>query len=358
MPRVVRPPPGTAAGIEYHQLVRTAGAEVPRLVCTDYAPDRIEVQEVADMAAFLAVHRPAWSHVRWIHVEGLEDRGVIRALAEKYQLHPLAIEDVLDGAHRPKVDDYPATGDLPGRLFVVARRVELAAGVPNAEQVSLFLGRNTLLSFQQTRCAAIEEVRRRLGSARSRLRGNDASFLLYALLAGIVDGFYPLLDEVSGRLEEVEEAVLTRPEPHSLQAIHQIKRDLVLVRRVAWPMRELIGQLQRERHECLSEVAQTYLRDLYDQCVQILDLVETYRDIASAVAETYVSVLSNRTNEIMKVLTIIGTIFIPLTFLAGVYGMNMPIPENGWRYSYPIFWSICLAIAGGMLWRFRRGGWL
>jgi magnesium transporter len=140
--------------------------------------------------------------------------------------------------------------------------------------------------------------------------------------------------------------------------MHLIKRELVLVRRAAWPMRELVAQLQRERHECLSETTQTYFRDVYDHTVQILDLIETYREIASAVTETYVSVMSNRTNDIMKVLTIIGTIFIPLTFLAGVYGMNMPIPENEFAISYPLFWLVCLVIAGIMLWRFRRGGWI
>lgn len=358
VPRLRRPPPGTPAGIEYHELTRKPGAATARVVCTDYCPERIEIQEIADIAAFVPVHRPDWSRVRWIHVEGLQDRDVIRALAEKYRLHPLAIEDMLDGAHRPKLDDYPGIDELPGRLFVVAGRVQQLEGCLQAEQLSLFLGRNTLLTFEQVASPAIEEVRRRLQSSRSRLRGNDASFLLYALLDAVVDRLFPVLDEVSARLEAAEEEVLTRPDPQSLPAIHRIKRDLVAIRRVAWPMRELIAELQRERHECLSEITQTYFRDLYDQCVQAIDLIETYREIASAVAETHVSVVSNRTNEIMKVLTVIGTIFIPLTFLAGIYGMNMPIPENGWRYSYPVFWAVCLGIAGLMLWRFRRGGWL
>jgi magnesium transporter len=358
VPKANRPPPGTPAGIEYHELFRTPGYELARVVCTDYCTERYQVQEVSDIAAFLAVHRPVWCQVRWIHVEGLQDRDAIRSLAEKYQLHPLAIEDALDGAHRPKAEDYPGIGDLPGRLFVVARRVRMQESVPHAEQVSLFLGRNTLLSFEQTRCEAVETVRKRIGNPRSRLRGNDASFLLYTLLDALVDRFFPILDEVSERLEEAEERVLDRPHPDTLQSMHRIKRDLVLIRRVAWPMRELIGQLQRERHECLSEITQTYFRDVYDHCVQIIDLIETYREIANAVTETYVSLVSNRTNEIMKVLTIIGTIFIPLTFLAGVYGMNMYIPENQWHYTYPIFWGVCIAVAGFMLWRFRRGGWL
>lgn len=358
MPRPQQSPPGKAAGIEYHELVHTPGMERARVVCTDYCPTEVKVQEVVDLSAFLAVHRPIWSRVRWIHVEGLQDREAIRALAEKYQLHPLAIEDALDEHQRPKAEDYPATGDLPGRLFVVARRLWLHEGAAQAEQASFFLGRNTLLSFQPSPCAVVDVVRRRIESARSRLRQNDASFLLYALLDTIVDRFFPVLDDVSERLEEVDEGVLTCPDRQTLEAIHHIKRELVFIRRVAWPMRELVSQLQRERHECLSEVTQTYFRDVHDHCVQVIDLIETYREIASAVADTHVSMVSNRTNDIMKVLTIIGTIFIPLTFIAGVYGMNMYIPENHWPYSYAVFWSICIGIAGFMLWRFRRGGWL
>jgi magnesium transporter len=359
LPRVTHvPTPGSAAGIEYHELIQTTGVAAARVVCTDYCAEQMQVQEVTDIAAFLAVHRPAWSHVRWIHVEGLQDRGTIRALAEKYQLHPLAIEDALDGHHRPKAEDYPGIGDLPGRLFVVARRPRLVDGELRGEQTNFFLGRSTLVSFQETRCTAMDEVRRRIESPGSRLRGNDGSFLLYALMDTIVDRFFPILDELSGRLEQAEEAVLSRPQVQSLHAIHLIKRDLLMVRRIAWPMRELVAQLQRERHECLSEVTQTYFRDVYDHCVQIIDLIETYREIASAVAETYVSLISNRTNEIMKVLTVIGTIFIPLTFLAGVYGMNMYIPENQWHYFYALFWAMSLGITGLMLARFRRWGWL
>lgn len=357
LPRLHRPPPGTAAGIEYHELIQTPGVGTALVTCTDYAPDRCEVQQVTDMATFIAGHRPDWAAVRWIQVDGLVNADTIRALAEKYQLHPLAIEDVLDGQHRPKADDFPGSGDQPGRLFVVARRVSLREGILNAEQVNLFLGRHTLVSFQTSPCPAIEEVRRRIENPLSRLRQHDASFLLHAILDTIVDGFYPLLEDTSQRLEEAEELVIDQPQAQNLQRIHQIKRDLILLRRVAWPMRELVSALQRERHECLSGVAQTYFRDVYDHCVQVIELIETYREIASEVADLHVTMISNRTNEIMKVLTIIGTIFIPLTFIAGVYGMNMYIPENHWPYTYGLFWLLCLSITGTMLWRFRRGGW-
>jgi magnesium transporter len=173
-----------------------------------------------------------------------------------------------------------------------------------------------------------------------------------------VDRYYPVLERYSERLSDIDDELLERPTRATLQRIHAIKRELLLMRRAAWPLRDVISQLQRDRHECLSEQAQTYLRDAHDHCVQIIDLIETYREIANGLAETYVSEVSNRTNDTVKVLTIIGTIFIPLTFLAGVYGMNMPIPENESALAYPAFWLACGALAGGMLLWFRRRGWL
>lgn len=236
--------------------------------------------------------------------------------------------------------------------------VELHDGDLRSDQVSFFLGRNTLITFQEFRGDAFDPIRKRIQTRGSRLRQHDASFLLYALLDAIVDNYFPLLEGFSDHLEDVEERLLTDPDRCVLQQVHTTKRELLLLRRTVWPLRELIAQLQRDKHECLSETAQMYLRDVYDHCVQIIDLIETYREITDDLTETYISSISNRTNEIMKVLTIMGSIFIPLTFLAGVYGMNMPIPENRWAGSYYAFWAICLVMAGGMLLWFRRRGWL
>lgn len=359
LPRRSMPQPGAAAGIEPDELSRhPSGSEPVHVTCIDYAADQVQAQAVTDIRDFIARHRPDWSRVRWINVEGLTQMDVIRAFAEKYQLHPLAIEDVLHTVQRPKAEDYPSSTDQPGRLFVVARAIEQHEQHPQFDQISFFLGRKTLLTFQQTPGDVFDPIRQRLQAAGSRLRQNDASFLLYALLDAIVDHYFPLLERYSEQLEEVEEQLLERPGQETLQRLHTIKRELLLLRRAAWPMRELMAQLQREEHECLSKMAQTYLRDVYDHCVQIIDLIETYREIATSLTETYISILSNRTNEIMKVLTIMGTIFIPLTFLAGVYGMNMPIPENAWPGTYPVFWGVCCAVAGGMLLWFHRRGWL
>ena len=359
MPRLSMPPPGTAGGIEAAELSDRASSPGRTVVTSiDYSPDQVEIREIQEIPTFLAHHRPAWSRVRWINIDGLTEMEVLRAFAEKYQLHPLAIEDMVTTHERPKVEDFPGSEDQPGRLFVIARAIDERDGVLHSDQVSLFLGRTTLLTFQDVHRQDLEPIRQRIQKPDSRIRQSDASFLLYALLDGIVDRYYPLLEGYSERLSDLDEELLEHPTRGTIQRIHAIKRELVLLRRAAWPLRDVIGQLQRERHEVLSETAQTYLRDVHDHCVQIIDLIETYREIANGLAETYVSEVSNRTNDTVKLLTIISTIFIPLTFLAGVYGMNMPIPENQSSVSYPLFWAVCLVLAGGMVLFFRRRNWL
>lgn len=327
-------------------------------ICVDFCPERCERLEIANIPDFLLHHRPVWSKIRWINLVGVKEAGVVESFAEKYQLHPLAIEDVVQGIQRPKVEDYPGSLDAPGRLFIVARIVHRNEENLLSDQVSIFLGRTTLLTVQSSSSTAFDSIYRRLENNTSRLRINDASFLCYSLLDAIIDDYFPLLETYSNRLEAAEDELMTHPSPAVLREIHILKRELSLIRRAIWPMREIVSQLQRDKHECLSDTTLTYFRDLYDHCVQIIDLIETYHEIAAAVTETYMSVISNRMNEVMKVLTIISTIFIPLTFLAGVYGMNMMIPENHWPYSYPLFWIICLMIATGMLTWFHNRKWL
>ena len=351
--------PGAPAGIEMSELATLGDGTGPVTVtCVDYCPDRVEIETITDLPEFLGRHRPSWSRVRWISVDGLGRMDVIKALAEKYQLHPLAIEDVVRHWERSKAEDFPGNDDQPGRLFIVARTVDDIDGKLHTEQMSMFLGRTTLLTFQGAHAQDLAPIRGRISTPGSRLRENDVSFLLYVLLDGIVDRYYPVLERYSDWLGELEQEVLDKPTQSTLEQVHRVKRELLTLRRAAWPLRELIGHLQRERHETLSETAQTYLRDVHDHCVQIIDLIESYREIANSLAETYVSVVSNRTNDIMKILTLVATIFIPLTFLAGVYGMNMQIPENSSPLAYPAFWVVCVLLGGGMLLFFRRNGWL
>jgi magnesium transporter len=346
------------AGVELQDLLRrpTSKGSVA-VTCVDYNADHYVVQEIADLPDFIARHRPEWCSVRWISVRGLSDMDVIHTVAEKYALHPLAIEDVLAGNQRPKVDDYPGSGENPGRLFVVAKTVAANRDRLITRQVSFFLGRTTLLTFEDSGQDAFEPVRRRIESPRSHVRTNDVSFLLYVLLDYLIDEFFPILDQYAERIERVEHLVLTRPDRTTLQSIHRIKRDLLMMRRVAWPTRELIRELTREYHECLSANTATYLRDVHDHMLVVFEMVQSYHDFISTLTETYMSAVSNRMNEIMKTLAMISTIFVPLTFLAGVYGMNMPIPENEYWFSYPIFWVFSLVLSLIMLRWFRQRGW-
>jgi magnesium transporter len=360
LPRRYKGKPGAAPGIEPGELAKLpsvpgAGA----ITCVDYSLEQVQFEDVSDVTKFIATHRPGWSVVRWINVAGLADLSLIRAIAEKYRLHPLAIEDVLHVPQRPKVQAYDEDESYQARLFIVARQIEMRDGVIHGEQISMFVGHKTVLTFQEDASDVFDAVRQRIRTPASQLRRNDASFLAYSLLDAIVDACFPILEMFGDRLEDVEDEVLSRPSQHTISEIHRVKRELLLVRRAMWPMREVLGRLQRDPHECFSEVTRTYVRDVYDHVVQLIDLVETYREVSNGLTETYMTAISNRMNEVMKVLTIIGTIFIPLTFFAGVYGMNFEfLPEFKWRYGYPMFWGICLVTAVSMVAWFRRRGWL
>ena len=357
--RWLRPKPGTQPGIDVSQLeAMPAWATPAPVTCIDYASERVEVRRIHDLGAFVESRRPAWVAVRWINVDGL-DPAAIRALAIKYGLHPLAIEDLLVPGQRPKLESFAGSDGRDPLLFALVRMLQVKPGaVLENEQVGIFLSRNTVITFQETPGDIWDPIRKRLERPGSRMRTLDASYLLYALLDAIVDSWFPVLESYGDRLEALEEDVLARPEPDTFARVQRVKRELLVLRHAVWPMRDVVNQLQREPHECLSDTTRTYLRDVYDHTIQVMDIIETYREVASSLTENYMSSINNRLSEVMKVLTIIGTIFIPLTFLAGVYGMNMPIPENRWPGSYPMFWMMCLAVAGGMLVWFRKRHWL
>ena len=359
LPRFPSHNSGAASGIEHHEL--TQPSEEPTSVvvtCTDFSPESIQVERVTDVDDFIARHRPEWAVVRWVNIDGLTDKRVLKAFAVKYDLHPLVVEDLIHVGQRPKAEDYPGTGEHQARLFIVGRMLVLTDGHVRSEQIGFVLGHKTLLTFQECEGDVFDGIRQRIASKGSRLRENDVSFLIYSLLDAMIDQCFPILEFYSELLEDLEDQALETPTTETIRRIHSVKRELLTVRRAVWPMREVIHSLQREKHECMTEVTRPYLRDLYDNCVQIIDLVETYREFATGLTDIYMSSLSIRMNEIMKVLTIMGSIFIPLTFLAGVYGMNMPIPENQSPWMYPIFWIICVVTVAVMVKIFKRRGWL
>lgn len=364
LPRHAKAKPGATPGVELDQLAAMPAHPEPAAVTAiDYSRDQVQVTHVEELEPFLDARRPEWSAVRWINVDGVHDPRVVEGLAKKYQLHPLAVEDLLHLHQRPKVDAYDGRDGEHPRLYIVSRMIQLIEGHLQSEQVSMFLGQNTVITFQEDPGDVWGPIRERIQRTGSRLRHNDASFLMYALLDAVVDSCFPVLEHFSDHLEELELRVMAG-EQTVIHDIHAVKHELMLLRREIWPMREMVNALQRQEHETLSDNTRLYLRDVYDHTVQVIDLAETYREVASGLADMWMSAMSNRMNEVMKVLTIIATIFIPLSFVAGVFGMNFEVmPEMGWEHAYPWsypigFWAICIGMSGGMLWWFRRRGWI
>ncbi len=362
MPRFHRGPTAHL-GVERTQSVAPQqladGAEV---TCIDYGPDHMDRHDNVerDLQGFLRNHRPEWTQVRWINVDDLHDGATIHALAEKYGLHPLAIEDVQHVPQRPKVDQYPGEGDQPPRLFIVLRMLKMVDGHLRSEQVSIFLGRRTVITFQEGLPGDVwESIRQRLTHKDARLRKNDASFLLYTLLDAVVDECFPILDYYGDRLEELEAEILTDARRDSMLKVHEIRRELLLLHRQIRPMRELIHGLAREAHPCLSDETRVFLRDVYDHVIQSVEFLETYHELAMNLADMVNANIANRVNDVMKVLTMIATIFIPISFLTGLFGMNFDdLPGQHWRPSFYVFLGGCATIAVGMLAYFKSKRWL
>lgn len=306
-------------------------------------------------------HNRNLNPVLWVNVDGLGDAKVIQELGRIFQLHQLSLEDVANSRNRPKVEVYD------GFLFVVVRMFHLLPDHQmEIEQLSLFLGADYVITFQEGIPGdCFEPVRARLRKDGSRLRSGGADFLAYHLIDSVIDGYFPLLERLGERLEDLENVVIDHPSRAVVAQIHDIKRELLLIRRAVWPLREAINSLVREELPMITPETRIFLRDCYDHCVQIIDLVESYRELGSGLMDVYLSNVSNRMNEVMKVLTIITTIFVPLTFVAGVYGMNFNPEKSPWNmpelnayWGYPMAMVAMGAIALLELYYFWKKGWL
>jgi magnesium transporter len=340
-------PPGTIV----HVGSQPAGP--PVLSVIEYDEQTYAELAGVDLDACLAsLQSPSMT---WINVAGLHDPALLEQLGQALGLHPLVLEDVANTAQRPKVEDYE------GYFFIVLKMLEYdqEAGAVRVEQVSLVLGDNYLVSFQEDASDVFDPVRNRLRNAAGRLRKFAADYLAYALIDAIVDNYFVILELIGDEIEEIEEQVSEHPENQPLPSIYRLKREMIALRRAVWPLREVLAVLQHSESPLIRPGTAIYLRDVYDHTIQIMDTVESMRDLLSGMLDVYLSVLSNRMNEIVKVLTIFSTIFIPLTFLAGVYGMNFRhFPEIQWQYGYSLFWLVCGLIAVIMLLYFRRKRWL
>jgi magnesium transporter len=339
-------PPGTVIHVGRKRV------EKSRITVIDYDREHFEEKEVASVEECIPLRdKPT---VTWINVDGIEESGVIERLGECHGVHPLVLEDVVNTSQRPKMEDL---GDY---LFLVVKMLYFdEEDRIVAEQVSLILGPNFVLSFQERPGDVFESIRNRIRNAKGRVREMAADYLAYALLDSIVDHYFIILERLGERIEAMEEELVDDPTPQTLQTIHTLKREMIFLRKSVWPLREEISGLVRADSPLIQESTAIYLRDVYDHTIQVIDTVETFRDMVSGMLDIYLSSVSNRMNEVMKVLTIIATIFIPLTFIAGIYGMNFQhMPELGWRFGYFGVLGIMALIFVLMVIYFKRRSWL
>ncbi len=340
-------PPGTLVHIGEKKT------EIPRITIIDYDETHFQEREAKSIEeCFLFKEKPT---VTWINVDGLHQVDVMEKLGECYGLHPLVMEDILNTDQRPKMEDY---GEY---IYIVLRALELGSksNEVETEQISLVLGSNFVFSFQERKGDTFDPVRDRIRNGKGRIRKMGADYLAYALLDSIVDNYFIILEKIGEKIEFLEEKLVSGPSPETLQAIQHLKREMIFLRKAIWPLREVISGLERGESSLIKESTRVYLRDVYDHAIQVMDTIETYRDMVSSMLDIYLSSVSNRLNSVMKVLTIIATIFMPLSFLAGVYGMNFKfMPELEWRWSYPLIWLIMVGIGVFMLTYFKKRRWL
>jgi magnesium transporter len=346
-------PPGTPVHVGERK------AESVKMTVLDYDEEHCEFREVKQAEeCFPYKDTPSTT---WINIDGLHEVSLIEKIGVHFGLHPLIIEDILNTRQRPKMDifeDY---------IFIVLKMHSYNAGARriDTEQVSLVLGKYFVLSFQEREGDIFEPLRSRIKNAKGKVRKAGPDYLFHSIIDSVVDNYFKVLEGIGEEIEDVEESLIESPVPDTARKIHALKRESLFLRKSVWPLREIIGSLEREESPLIKKATRIYLRDLYDHTIQVIDTVETHRDIISGMLDIYLSSVSNRMNEIMKVLTIYAVIFIPLTFIAGIYGMNFNtakspfnMPELNWYFGYPFALGLMAVIGISMLVYFRRKKWL
>ncbi len=349
------PAPGAPPG-----TLMMAETEPPKIFMMDYCEKRVVerwIDSVEECVQYLEDDLPS---ITWIDVQGIGHKPTFERLGEIFKIHPLALEDVVNVPQRPKTDIYKDQHVVIGRMAQIDDNGNLMT-----EQIAIVFGKGYVLTIQEEANAdVLEPVRERIRKGRGTMRTGGADYLAYALLDAIIDGFYPVLETLGDKLDDIELDALAGRR-HTARFIHDIKRDLLQLRRAIWPQRELANSLMRDESPHIQANTRLYLRDTYDHAVQVMDMVETFREIASGLMDVYLSGVSNRMNEIMKVLTIISTIFLPMTFIAGVYGMNFDteispynMPELKWRYGYPASLAFMFISVAALFVFYWRKGWV
>jgi len=356
MIRIKYHPPGTAPATLVSHAVESTGPSVITLI--QYDSESIFEGQFDNFEDLM--QRFDATKVNWINIDGLSDIQLLNKLSERFEIHPLAMEDVLNTTQRPKVDNYNNQYFIVSEMIYRDEQSRIAV-----EQLSLFLGENYVLTLQEESGHDVfEPVRARLRAGRGYARKMRADYLTYALLDATVDQFFPILETVGEGIEDIEDELLSKPTKETLKKLYQGKRLLLQLRRAAWPQREIFNTLIRDETGLICKETQVFLRDCYDHSTQIIDILESFRDLAAGLMDVYLSSLGFRTNEIMRILTVISAIFIPLTFIAGVYGMNfntdhpLNMPELNWPYGYLVCLGLMAAVAISMVLFFKRKHWL
>jgi magnesium transporter len=324
-----------------------------KVTCIDYEGDHFEEKEVKTIdECFPIKDKPTTT---WINIDGVHQLDNIEKIGKNLKVHPLVLEDIMHTGQRPKMEDFE------DYLFIVLKMLQYdeKENETKTEQVSLILGSNYVISFQEDEGDVFDLIRERIRTDRGRTRKMGADYLAYTLIDAIVDNYFMVLEKIGERIEDIEDEMIKNPTPEVLHTIHSLKRELIYLRKSVWPLREVISRLERWESPLIDKSIDIYLRDVYDHTIQVIDALETFRDMLSGMLDIYLSSVSNRMNEVMKVLTIIATIFIPLTLVTGIYGMNFKyMPELEAPWGYPMAYGVMLAISGVMLVYFRRKRWL
>jgi magnesium transporter len=343
-----KPPVGAKPGT----LAIDPRAPQPKIKAISYSEESIEERDLDGVGELRELK--ARGDKLWVDVQGLGNEGILRELAELFSIHPLALEDIVHIPIRPKSEPYK------DNLLIISRMLRHADGDDvDTEQASIVVGRNYVLTFQEDYGDVLDPVRHRLQVPRSMMRRLSSDYLAYAILDTIIDAYYPVIEKLGDRIEKLEELVLREASPETLRDLTAIKSTLLGLRRAVVPQRDAVNALIRDECEFFSDAVRIYLRDTYDHVVQTSEAVETARELVGGLMNTYLSVVSNRMNEVMKTLTIVASIFIPITFLAGIYGMNFEhMPELHLRWGYPALILTMVAVGVGMLIYFKRKGWI
>lgn len=340
-------PPGTLIHIGERKI------EKPRIRIINYDEAASQENEVKTIEeCFPVKEKPG---ITWINIDGLHDVKIIETIGKHLDIHSLILEDILHTRQRPKFEDFE------NYAYIVLRMIypDEKTGEITTEQVSLILGLNFVISFHEKEGDVFNQIRERISNGKGRIRKMGADYLAYALIDMIVDHYFISLEKLGEKTEKIEEELMTDPSPETLQTIHRLKRETILLRKSVWPLREVISNMERAESTLIHESTNIYFSDVYDHIIQIIDTIEAFREMLSSMLDIYLSSISNKTNEVMKVLTIIATIFIPLTFIAGVYGMNFKyMPELEWQWGYFSVWVVMIFVAVAMLFYIRKKDWL